>query len=111
MNRGQKSRRGIVAAVGVAAMLAGAAACGSDGGSDNAGKDPKDRTDTLTVWLMQDAETSWPELVKDANTAFNKKYPKVKVKVPLRRLSCSARMAVMRPRVSVDFSVIQIRCT
>ena len=73
-------RRGLVAAIGVAAMLASVAACGSDGGG-NAGKDPKERTDTLTVWLMQDAETNWPELVKEATAAFNRKYPKVKVKV------------------------------
>lgn len=74
-------RRGLIATVGVAAMLASVAACGSDGGDDNANKDPKERTDTLTVWLMQDAQTSWPELVKEATATFNKKYPKVKVKI------------------------------
>ncbi|MEE1938846.1 sugar ABC transporter substrate-binding protein [Streptomyces sp. TRM 70361] len=72
-------RKGI-AAVGVAAMMAGVVACGSDGG-DSASKDPGERDETLTVWLMNDAQSTWPELVKDVNAQFKKKYPKVKVDI------------------------------
>nr|WP_206210379.1 sugar ABC transporter substrate-binding protein [Streptomyces sp. SID10362] len=61
-------------------MMASIAACG--GSDDEASKqDPKDRKGELTVWLMVDAQSSWPELVKQANTEFNKKYPGVKVNV------------------------------
>jgi N,N'-diacetylchitobiose transport system substrate-binding protein len=73
-------KRKLIAAVGVAAMVAGVAACGSGGGG-NANKDPKERTGDLKVWLMVDAQTAWPELVKDVNAEFKKKYPKVNVKV------------------------------
>ena len=73
-------KRKLIAAVGVAAMIAGVAACGSDEGGASA-KAPKDRDETLTVWLMNDAESTWPELVKDVNKQFKKKYPKVNVKV------------------------------
>ncbi|MET8680588.1 extracellular solute-binding protein [Streptomyces sp. NPDC004647] len=73
-------KRKLIAAVGVVAMVAGVAACGSDGGG-NANKDPKERTGDLKVWLMVDAQTAWPELVEDVNAEFRKKYPKVKVKV------------------------------
>lgn len=79
-------KRKIIAAVGVAAMAAGVAACGSGGGSDKAAA-PKDRTGTLTVWLMNDAQSSWPELVKDVNAQFKKKYPKVTVKVQYQQWS------------------------
>ncbi|MGW0702768.1 sugar ABC transporter substrate-binding protein [Streptomyces sp. NPDC002867] len=73
-------KRNLVAAVGVAAMMASVAACGSDGGGE-AAKNPKDRKETLTVWLMVDAQSTWPELVKDVNDRFNAKYPGVKVNV------------------------------
>lgn len=73
-------KRKLIAAVGVAAMAASVAACG--GSSDGkAAKDPKDRKETLTVWLMTDAQSTWPELVKDVNAQFNAKYPGVKVNV------------------------------
>ncbi|UGY93556.1 sugar ABC transporter substrate-binding protein [Streptomyces gobiensis] len=72
-------KRKLIAAIGVTAMMAGVAACGADSG--NASKDPKERDETLTVWLMNDAESTWPELVKDVNAQFKKKYPNVKVKV------------------------------
>ncbi|MDH2387515.1 sugar ABC transporter substrate-binding protein [Streptomyces sp. HNM0663] len=72
-------KRKLMAAVGVAAMTASIAACGSD--STEAAKDPKDRDETLTVWLMVDAQSTWPELVKDVNAQFNAKYPEVKVNV------------------------------
>lgn len=73
-------KRKLVAAVGAVAMMASVAACGSDGGSESA-KSPKDRKESLTVWLMSDAQSTWPELVKDVNAEFNKKYPGVKVNV------------------------------
>ena len=73
-------KRKLIAAVGAVAMMVSVAACGSDGG-DNASKEPKDRKETLTVWLMVDAQSTWPELVKDVNAQFNKKYPGVKVNV------------------------------
>lgn len=72
-------KRKLIAAVGVAAMFTGVAACGSDGGTS--AKAPKDRDETLTVWLMNDAESTWPELVKDVNKQFKKKYPKAHVKI------------------------------
>ncbi|MFI1395079.1 sugar ABC transporter substrate-binding protein [Streptomyces sp. NPDC020681] len=72
-------KRKLIAAVGVAAMAASVAACGS--GDSESAKDPKDRKETLTVWLMTDAQSTWPELVKDVNTQFNAKYPGVKVNV------------------------------
>ncbi|HWU06553.1 MAG TPA: sugar ABC transporter substrate-binding protein [Streptomyces sp.] len=83
-------RRKLIAAVGVAAMMAGVAACGG-GSDDNASKDPKDRTENLTVWLMVDAQSTWPELVKDVNAQFNKKYPKVKVDVQYQQWADKAK--------------------
>ncbi|MFF8956782.1 sugar transporter [Streptomyces sp. NPDC014894] len=73
-------KRKLIAAVGVAAMMVSVAACGSDA-KDQSKTDPKDRTGTLTVWLMNDAQSTWPEVVKAANDEFKTKYPKVNVKV------------------------------
>ncbi|MCI0383945.1 sugar ABC transporter substrate-binding protein [Streptomyces sp. CNQ085] len=70
----------LVAAIGAAAMMTGLVACGGDGG-DTSSKAPGERDETLTVWLMNDAQSTWPELVKDVNAQFKKKYPKVEVKV------------------------------
>ncbi|WP_128379519.1 sugar ABC transporter substrate-binding protein [Streptomyces cavernae] len=72
-------KRKVIAAIGVAGMMMSIAACG--GSDSDAGQDPKDRKGELTVWLMVDAQTSWPELVKQANAEFGKKYPGVKVNV------------------------------
>ncbi|MFD9289803.1 sugar ABC transporter substrate-binding protein [Streptomyces sp. NPDC060030] len=83
-------KRKLIAAVGVAAMMTGIAACGGDS-NDNASKDPKDRTESLTVWLMVDAQSTWPELVKDVNAQFNKKYPKVKVDVQYQQWADKAK--------------------
>ncbi|MFJ4838847.1 sugar ABC transporter substrate-binding protein [Streptomyces sp. NPDC088746] len=83
-------KRKLIAAVGVAAMMTGIAACGGDSG-DNASKDPKDRTESLTVWLMVDAQSTWPELVKDVNAQFKKKYPKVKVDVQYQQWADKAK--------------------
>ncbi|MFD4691228.1 sugar ABC transporter substrate-binding protein [Streptomyces sp. NBC_00683] len=83
-------KRKLIAAVGVAAMMTGIAACGGDSG-DNASKDPKDRTESLTVWLMVDAQSTWPELVKDVNAQFKAKYPKVKVNVQYQQWADKAK--------------------
>ncbi|MEU3975579.1 sugar ABC transporter substrate-binding protein [Streptomyces bacillaris] len=72
-------KRKLIAAIGVAGMLVSVAACGSDDSASS--QDPKDRKETLTVWLMGEAQSTWPELVKDTNAEFNKKYPNVTVKI------------------------------
>ncbi|MFE2635267.1 extracellular solute-binding protein [Streptomyces scopuliridis] len=82
-------KRKLIAAVGVAGMMAGIAACGSDEGT--ASKDPKDRKETLTVWLMSDAQSTWPELVKDVNAQFKAKYPNVTVKVQYQQWADKAK--------------------
>ncbi|MEU6079491.1 sugar ABC transporter substrate-binding protein [Streptomyces sp. NPDC047108] len=82
-------RRKLIAAVGVAALVTGAAACGS--GDSAASKNPKERDETLTVWLMVDAQSTWPELVKDVNAQFKKKYPKVTVKVQYQQWADKAK--------------------
>ncbi|WP_149184338.1 sugar ABC transporter substrate-binding protein [Streptomyces sp. TRM49041] len=74
-------KRKLIAAMGVAAMAASVTACGDNTGGGDSAADPKDRKETLTVWLMSDAQSTWPELVKDVNAQFNKKYPGVKVNV------------------------------
>ncbi|MBH0245278.1 sugar transporter, partial [Streptomyces cavourensis] len=58
-------KRKLIAAIGVAGMLVSVAACGSDDKASS--QDPKDRKETLTVWLMGEAQSTWPELVKDTN--------------------------------------------
>lgn len=73
-------KRKLIAAIGVAGMLVSIAACGSDD-ENTSSKAPKDRKETLTVWLMSDAQSTWPELVKDVNSQFKTKYPNVKVNV------------------------------
>lgn len=76
----------LIAAAGLAAVLLGAAACGTGGGTAAAGDklsiggDAK-ATGTLKVWLQVDAQTGWPDAVKAATTAFHQKYPKVRVQV------------------------------
>ncbi|MFE0628912.1 extracellular solute-binding protein [Streptomyces sp. NPDC058864] len=69
-------KRKLIAAIGVAVMVAGVAACGSDDkGSDKASA-PKE----ITVWLTVDAQKNWPELVKQADDAFAAKHKGVKVR-------------------------------
>jgi N,N'-diacetylchitobiose transport system substrate-binding protein len=75
--------RKLLAAIGAATLLA-ISACGSDdGGGGNGGSDtaPEDRKETLTVWLMGEADSTWPELVTQVNDQFADKYPNVKVNV------------------------------
>ncbi|MEU1301843.1 extracellular solute-binding protein [Streptomyces shenzhenensis] len=72
-------KRRLIAAIGIAGMVVSIAACGSDskddGGSGN-GADAKE----LTVWLTVDAQNNWPELVKAADAAVQKKHPGIKIK-------------------------------
>ncbi len=62
-------KRRIAIAAALAATLVGAAACGSDNNTpapnalDGTGK-------TIKVWLMVDAESSWKNVVEDANARF-----------------------------------------
>ncbi|PLW73142.1 extracellular solute-binding protein [Streptomyces sp. SCUT-3] len=67
-------KRGLMAAVCVAAMTAGIAGCGADGGGEEAA------AREITVWLTVDAQKNWPELVKQADQAFAARHKGVKVK-------------------------------
>ncbi|MEU8652994.1 extracellular solute-binding protein [Streptomyces sp. NPDC048737] len=70
-------KRKLIAAIGIAGMMVSIAACGDDkdsGGSDK-GADAKE----LTVWLTVDAQNNWPDLVKAADAAVQKKHPGVKI--------------------------------
>ncbi|MEU0527964.1 sugar ABC transporter substrate-binding protein [Streptomyces niveus] len=82
-------KRKLIAAIGVAGMMFSVAACGSD--DSGSAKDPKDRKDTVTVWLMVDAQSTWPELVKDVNAQFKEKYPNVKVDVQYQQWADKAK--------------------
>ncbi|GAA2256410.1 sugar ABC transporter substrate-binding protein [Kitasatospora cystarginea] len=69
-------KRQLIAAVGVAAMVIGLAACGSGaekGGGDSAAPS------SLTVWLTVDAQQNWPDLVKSADDQLAAKYPGIKI--------------------------------
>lgn len=78
-------RRLIATAATLAVVLAGAAGCGSPASKSGAGatgsSGGKDAAGSLTVWLQVDAQTLWPQAVADANAAFAKQYPNVKVTV------------------------------
>ncbi|MFJ1752297.1 extracellular solute-binding protein [Kitasatospora sp. NPDC088134] len=75
-------KRQVLTALGTAALLATAAGCSSGGPSPAAaGADTKAMTGTVTVWLMEDAGKSWPELVQQVNDQFAAKYPKVELKL------------------------------
>ncbi|MFE8016003.1 extracellular solute-binding protein [Streptomyces antibioticus] len=68
-------KRKLIAAIGIAGMMVSIAACGDSGSGDSKGSDAKE----LTVWLTVDAQNNWPELVKAADAAVQKKHPGVKV--------------------------------
>ncbi|THA55182.1 extracellular solute-binding protein [Streptomyces sp. A1136] len=73
-------KRKLIAAVGVAGMVIGLAACG---GSDSKGGDTADKASgakELTVWLTVDAQNNWLELVKAADDAIVAKHPGLTVK-------------------------------
>ena len=65
----------LTAAAGVIALLALATASAT-----GARPDASQATD-ITVWLMQDAQTNWPEAVAAANAAFEQKHPDANVTV------------------------------
>nr|WP_202426421.1 extracellular solute-binding protein [Streptomyces sp. HUCO-GS316] len=54
------------------------AACGSDDGNEGSGDTGADAKE-LTVWLTVDAQNNWPELVKAADAAVQKKHPGIKI--------------------------------
>ncbi|WP_330332538.1 extracellular solute-binding protein [Streptomyces sp. NBC_00536] len=73
-------KRKLIAAVGVAGMVIGLAACG---GSDSKGGTETDKASgakELTVWLTVDAQNNWPDLVKAADDAIVAKHPGLTVK-------------------------------
>ncbi|MFC8450695.1 sugar transporter [Kitasatospora sp. NPDC057223] len=78
-------KRQLMAMFGIAALAASVAGCGAGAKSATDGAtaaaDPKEMTGTVTVWLMNDAQTSWPELVQQVNDDFAAKYPKVTLKL------------------------------
>jgi N,N'-diacetylchitobiose transport system substrate-binding protein len=59
-----------LAAVGAAAVVAG-----------TMGATQKATADSITVWLQVDAQSGWPDSVKQANDAFAKQHPGVTVNV------------------------------
>ncbi|MFI6110185.1 extracellular solute-binding protein [Kitasatospora sp. NPDC051164] len=67
------------------ALAAGLTACSSSGSPSGDGRsaaaDPKAATGTVTVWLMDDAQKNWPDLVQRVNDEFAAKYPKVTLKL------------------------------
>ncbi|MEU9380590.1 extracellular solute-binding protein [Streptomyces sp. NPDC048279] len=71
-------KRKLIAAIGIAGMVVSIAACGSDKKDDDKaqGADAKE----LTVWLTVDAQNNWPDLVKAADAAVQKKHPGIKIK-------------------------------
>ncbi|MEW1722216.1 extracellular solute-binding protein [Streptomyces sp. NPDC093109] len=74
-------KRKFIAAMGVAGMLAGVAACGSgDSGDSKGGAAKGESAKELTVWLTVDAQNNWPELVKAADAAVTEKHPGIKIK-------------------------------
>lgn len=80
-------KRKLIAAIGVATMIAGIAACGSDDKDKKTAEKPADRTGSVTVWLMAEAQTAWPELVQNTTAQFKAKYPKVNVKIQYQQWS------------------------
>ena len=71
-----RGRSFAAAALAVALAIAAASATGASEASP-----AKQQADTLTVWLMGDAQSNWPEAVSAATAAFKRKHPTVDVKV------------------------------
>ncbi|WP_329572489.1 extracellular solute-binding protein [Kitasatospora sp. NBC_01266] len=61
----------------------GLTACGGSGSGPRATRsaDAAALTGTLTIWLMSDAQTSWPDLVQQVNDEFGAAYPNVTLKL------------------------------
>src|SRR5918994_3067708 len=70
----------LTAAAGVVALLALAAASATGAKlAPQAGQAAQ--ADSITVWLMVDAQSNWPEAVTAANQSFRQKHPGVDVNV------------------------------
>ena len=77
-----KTRLMAVASIAAASLVL--AACGGD--DEPAQVAPADRTGTLNVWLMQDAEgDAWAPVVEQATIKFKQTYPKVNVQVTIQQ--------------------------
>jgi N,N'-diacetylchitobiose transport system substrate-binding protein len=87
-------KRKLIAAIGVAAVLSGVAACGSDSGKKNDDKSTSSSTNaagpaadfkgkTLNVWLMSGSNP--PGWTKDITAAFQKQYPGATLKVTVQQ--------------------------
>ncbi|MEU1505003.1 extracellular solute-binding protein [Kitasatospora sp. NPDC005748] len=78
-------KRQLMATFGILALAAGLTACSSGGSPSGDGKaataDPKSATGTVTVWLMDDAQKNWPDLVQRVNDEFAAKYPNVTLRL------------------------------
>ncbi|MCI0688963.1 MAG: extracellular solute-binding protein [Sporichthyaceae bacterium] len=75
----------LMAVAGIAAASLVLAACGGDD-NEPAQVAPADRTGTLNVWLMQDAEgEAWAPIVEQATAKFKQTYPKVNVQVTIQQ--------------------------
>ncbi|MEV7419281.1 extracellular solute-binding protein [Streptomyces sp. NPDC089919] len=72
-------KRKLIAAVGVAGMVIGLAACGGSDDKKDGGDKPSAAKE-ITVWLTVDAQNNWPDLVKAADDAVIAKHPGLKVK-------------------------------
>jgi len=77
-----KTRLMAVASIAAASLVL--AACGGD--DEPAQVAPADRTGTLNVWLMQDAEgEAWAPVVEQATAKFKQTYPNVNVQVTIQQ--------------------------
>ncbi|MGF1427769.1 extracellular solute-binding protein [Kitasatospora sp. LaBMicrA B282] len=75
-------RRQLLAVSGTAVLLAGLAACGGNATPRAAQSgDAKALSGTLTIWLMSDAQTNWPDLVQQVNDEFGASHPNVTIKL------------------------------
>ncbi|MFJ9696484.1 extracellular solute-binding protein [Kitasatospora sp. NPDC101183] len=66
------------------ALAIGLTACSSSGSTSadkSPASDPKAASGTVTVWLMDDAQKNWPDLVQRVNDEFAAKYPKVTLRL------------------------------
>ncbi|TQF03480.1 extracellular solute-binding protein [Kitasatospora acidiphila] len=76
-------RRQLLAASVVTALAVALTGCGGSalGSAANRSAAPGAVGGTLTVWLMDDAENNWPDLVQQVNQQFSAEYPNVTLKL------------------------------
>ncbi|GAA2985115.1 sugar ABC transporter substrate-binding protein [Streptomyces lactacystinicus] len=79
-------KRQLISTLGTMALAVGLTACSSTAkpaGDSGAGgsADPKAAGGTVTVWLMDDAQKNWPDLVQRVNDEFAARYPNVSLKL------------------------------